>query len=718
MQTLLTVGALPRRERSVELRPGLILLGLHLALASLPLALVALAIGLDDPLGFGLFLIAAAPPAALIPAYADVAEVPGGDLLVFVLLAYGLALGLTPALVYLAAGELVGLGPIALTLGAGLVAPAVLARVLHPQIARIPQRVRRGLVNSTRGRHLLRPRRRALRRPRFRRPDRADARRGAGRARRAVGGRVGRSPRGSRRRSSKTEAPFAVAFKNVALAAAVGGSLVRRGRRAAPVSSRSRSRSCYFLFLAQRRARQVCRSVGNTNRNRPERAGPQPGEGWAWRKQSRRVARRPLDDRRYRPRGEHYAPEPPSHHLPPMGYADMPEPLPLRKILGPSVILAGLGVGSGEYILWPYITTNVGLGFLWAAVVGVTIQYFLNMEIERYTLATGETAVAGFARFWKPWGILFCVFTIVPNMWPGWGTAGATIFTYLVGGNPNVIAIILLLSIGVALTASPVVYQTLEKAEFFKVGLTIVFLIIAVFAAIKASAWADLPDAVSGFGKIPSDEVAIATILAGLVFAGAGGANNLVQSNWIRDKGFGMGEYVPHIVSPITGEDQAAPSTGTMVRQDEANIGRFNGWFKQASKEQLVSFWAICVGSIIVFSVLAYSTVFGQNLSDEADFDFIKGEGDVAQGRRGALVRDAVLGLRRALARARGARRGRLRLAARRRRDQDAVRGGQRALEREQDLLPRWSGAWSPSASPSCSRASTSRSCCSCCRPA
>jgi hypothetical protein len=24
------------------------------------------------------------------------------------------------------------------------------------------------------------------------------------------------------------------------------------------------------------------------------------------------------------------------------------------------------------------------------------------MEIERYTLATGETAVTGFSRFWKP----------------------------------------------------------------------------------------------------------------------------------------------------------------------------------------------------------------------------------------------------------------------------------------------------------------------------
>ena len=148
-----------------------------------------------------------------------------------------------------------------------------------------------------------------------------------------------------------------------------------------------------------------------------------------------------------------YAPEVRSDHLPPMEYRDIPEPLPLRKVLGPSVILAGIGVGSGEYILWPYISSNAGIGFLYLAVVGVTIQYFLNMEIERYTLATGETAIAGFARSWKPWGILFCFFAIIPNVWPGWGTAGATTASYLFGGNPNVIAIGVLLAIGVALTA-------------------------------------------------------------------------------------------------------------------------------------------------------------------------------------------------------------------------------------------------------------------------
>jgi hypothetical protein len=265
LQTLLTVGALPRRERAVDLRPGLILLGLHLALASLPMALVALAIGLGDPLGFGLFMIAAAPPAALIPAYADVAEVPGGDLLVFVLIAYALALVLTPALVYLAAGELVGLGAIALTLGVGLIAPAVLARTLHPQIARIPQRARRGMVNCTvvvicfgLGGGL------------FEGLDSIDATGpvlsvvvAALVARSVVGAAIAMriAPAGLR-----AEAPFAVAFKNVALAAAVGGSLAGSvaalpGLIGFPVEI------LYFLFLAQRRARDSAfaeRSAGNT----------------------------------------------------------------------------------------------------------------------------------------------------------------------------------------------------------------------------------------------------------------------------------------------------------------------------------------------------------------------------------------------------------------------------------------------------------------------
>ena len=91
----------------------------------------------------------------------------------------------------------------------------------------------------------------------------------------------------------------------------------------------------------------------------------------------------------------------PTRYLPPVTYREMPEALPLRKVLGPGVIAAGIGLASGEFILWPYITSQVGLVFLWAAVLGVVTQFFINMEIERYTLATGETALTGFSRYWR-----------------------------------------------------------------------------------------------------------------------------------------------------------------------------------------------------------------------------------------------------------------------------------------------------------------------------
>ena len=49
---------------------------------------------------------------------------------------------------------------------------------------------------------------------------------------------------------------------------------------------------------------------------------------------------------------------------------------------------------------------------MWLAFVGFSAQYFINMEVERYTLATGETAVTGFSRMWIGWGIIFILTTV------------------------------------------------------------------------------------------------------------------------------------------------------------------------------------------------------------------------------------------------------------------------------------------------------------------
>ncbi|HEX2774820.1 MAG TPA: Nramp family divalent metal transporter, partial [Micromonosporaceae bacterium] len=234
----------------------------------------------------------------------------------------------------------------------------------------------------------------------------------------------------------------------------------------------------------------------------------------------------------------------PTRHLPGVAVRDLPAPprSPWR-IIGPGVIAAGVGLASGEFILFPYIASQVGLVFLWAAAVGLVTQWFLNMEIERYTLATGETALAGFSRSWRHWGLVFAILTYFANLWPGWATSSATMLTYLFGGEPAWIAMGMLVLIGVTLTLAPVIYTALERVEFVKVGLVLLFIVVALAFAVSADAWGELGQGVVA-PKFPA-ELGFALVLSALVFAGAGGGQNLVQSNWIRDKGYGMGAYVP-----------------------------------------------------------------------------------------------------------------------------------------------------------------------------
>jgi hypothetical protein len=316
---------------------------------------------------------------------------------------------------------------------------------------------------------------------------------------------------------------------------------------------------------------------------------------------------------------------------------ELPEPAPLRRLIGPSVILVGVGVASGEYILFPYIASKAGLVFLWAAVFGVAMQFFVNMEIERYTLATGQTAITGFSRLWKPWGLILVLLALLATSWPGWATSAATIATFAFGGGDAVvIAIAALFAIGVTLTSSPVVYQTVERLEFLKIGAIVVFIVIALLAAISGTAYSDTTQTVTSFGAFPG-EIDLAILVGALAAAGAGGANNLVQSNWIRDKGFGMGKYAPRIVSPITGEEEAAPS-GQRYRfpEDEANMSRWRDWWRRSNLEQFLSFAVIATLSIVVFSLIAYSTVFGNpDLPDESGFDFISLEADALDSRVG-----------------------------------------------------------------------------------
>ncbi len=307
---------------------------------------------------------------------------------------------------------------------------------------------------------------------------------------------------------------------------------------------------------------------------------------------------------------------------------DLPD-LPRNKwtIIGPGIVAAGVGLSSGEFILWPFIASQVGLVFLWAAVVGVVTQFFLNMEIERYTLATGETVLTGFTRIWKHWGLVLAILVYFANLWPGWALSAAALLTFLFGGDARLIAVGMLVFIGGALTLAPVVYVALERMIFVKVAAVLTLAILAVILAIEGPAWQALPAGLANVGYFPTG-LSVALLFGAMVFAGAGGGQNLCQSNWIRDKGFGMGRYVPRLVSPVTGTEEAAhvrvSYTFPMTAQ---NLARWRAWWRFANVEQAASFVLVTVLTICLTSMLAFSTLGGRaGLPNSVAFLQIEGE--------------------------------------------------------------------------------------------
>ncbi|MEV4009610.1 Nramp family divalent metal transporter [Nonomuraea angiospora] len=329
-----------------------------------------------------------------------------------------------------------------------------------------------------------------------------------------------------------------------------------------------------------------------------------------------------------------FTPTVPARVLPSVTVRDLPDPpRSTWRIIGPGLVGAGVGLASGEFILWPYIASQVGLIFVWGAAIGIITQWFLNMEIERYTLATGETALTGFSRMWKHWGLVFVVMTLCSNLWPGWVTTSATMVTYLTGSGADSvrwIAIGMLVVIALGLTLAPVIYTALERVIFVKIILVATLILVAVLFAINAESWVQLGKGLTVGARFPVPPLEFSVLMGAIAYAGAGGGQNLCQSNWIRDKGFGMGQYVPRLVSPVTGQEEAAASTGFQFAPTKENLARWRQWWRFANIEQAWTFAVVSFLTIAFMSMLAYSTVFGrEGLAN--GIQFLQVEGQVLQ---------------------------------------------------------------------------------------
>ncbi len=271
-------------------------------------------------------------------------------------------------------------------------------------------------------------------------------------------------------------------------------------------------------------------------------------------------------------------------------------------------------MGSGEIFFWPGIAADHGFRLIWLTIAAITLQYVLNTEFIRYTLATGEAAVIGFARLSPVFGWFFIAAAILPWMWPGWAMGGATSLTWIFGGNPVWIGAGSLVAIGLLLTGSRVAYKSLELAQKLLIAFVLTVALGLAVAIVRPESLAALGQGlVSSPFPLPAS-LSMTTLLAALAFCGAGGTINLAAANWARDKGFGMAVYAPKVVSPFSGEVQAVSEARFAFDASGENIPRWQAWWRLVRREELITFLAAGAFGLIVFMLVAHALVAGQGL--------------------------------------------------------------------------------------------------------
>ncbi|HEX6927130.1 MAG TPA: Nramp family divalent metal transporter [Longimicrobiaceae bacterium] len=329
----------------------------------------------------------------------------------------------------------------------------------------------------------------------------------------------------------------------------------------------------------------------------------------------------------------------------------------LAHLVGPSIIALGMGLGAGEFLLWPNLIAVNGYQIWWLFWVGVLTQFVVIHEIERWTIATGESVFAGMARldrfaFW-PW--FFLAATLISFFWPGWASQSAEFTAGIVteitgrGITWQPLALLMLAITYIGLAGSTIVYNALERFEIYLVlGFFPLLLIALLVAGVLPSDVADLLLGAASIGQAPAALLTGAqfpTLLVAVAYAGSGGTLLLVQSLWLRDKGFGMATYQGRIAG-IRGRNEDVSPTGYVFdpRAEPTALARFLAWMKVARYELFTTFVLLIILSVVITSMLVTSTLGTGNVDLAGDLSgMVRLQGDALEQIAGAWLKIAFL---------------------------------------------------------------------------
>ncbi|MFN7734399.1 MAG: Nramp family divalent metal transporter [Pirellula sp.] len=235
------------------------------------------------------------------------------------------------------------------------------------------------------------------------------------------------------------------------------------------------------------------------------------------------------------------------------------------KQIGPGIILAGTIVGSGELILTTAIGAKYGFVFLWLILFSCVIKVFVQIELGRYAISSGQPTLGALKRIstigsigsallvW--WGVMtfFTVFQLGGMMggvsqslkmaMPGAtdrlaqnvGSVSSGFGEYL-QARPELIWAVLICIITIAILYGGGYRRIEGLTTVLVVGLTLVTVVatVSLFFTLYAPAWDAIVDGLKL--KIPSEGIADAFAVFGIT--GVGATELFYYPYWCLEKGY------------------------------------------------------------------------------------------------------------------------------------------------------------------------------------
>lgn len=217
------------------------------------------------------------------------------------------------------------------------------------------------------------------------------------------------------------------------------------------------------------------------------------------------------------------------------------------SFLGPSFILIGSIVGSGELILTTSFGAHVGFAALWFILLSCVCKTLVQAELGRYTISSGDTCLEAFNRVPGPrWRVSWAVW-----IWIIWQIPGLIVGGGILGSTGQVLAtafpIMDQVTWALLLAAVNVVILLVGKYSFLEKGSTFMVMTFSATTMITAVALQFTPfavplnDAIQGLiidvGPLMKPAV-IATTAAAFAATGVSGGELMSYTYWCVEKGY------------------------------------------------------------------------------------------------------------------------------------------------------------------------------------